>query len=182
MKRFPHIWKFNWRLIVLHIVATFLLVLSMEQLSRLTAIQLVNLVDKYGDQAPQHVKSFMDIPRQLGQFYLWRAILMLSSFIVVFILSIIISARNRFSFLNAFVVLIASFLASRYGLFFNSYTRSVCFFPGSLVAERHLLMSYIINGTYLLTLSFILLYSPFIKRQWVLGQQGKTDRQLLDEN
>jgi hypothetical protein len=181
MKRFPHIWKFNWRLIVLHIVVTFLLVLSTEQLSRLTAINLVNLVDKYGNHSAQHINAFTEFSHQLSQFYIWRAILMLSSFILVFILSMIISVRNKFSFLNALIVLIISFLAFRYGIFFNYFTRLVFLFPGSLIAELSLLMSFIVNGVYLFALSLFLLYSRFIKQHWVLRQQQKIARQLLDE-
>lgn len=182
MKRFPSIWKFNWRLIGLHAFVMFLLVLSAEQLARLTAIQLVQLVDKYGENLHKHLKDIPDFLDKMTRYYEWQIYLPLIALTIAFMLSIIISVRNKFSFLNAIIALIIVVLGFRYGIFFNYFTRSIFYFPGRLIAESSLLMSFIVNGAYLFTLSFILLYSPFIKRRLVLRQPQKIDRQLLDEN
>ena len=182
MKRFPHIWKFNWRLIALHVAVMFLLVLSAEQLARLTAIQLLQLVEKYGKNLNKHLKEIPDFLDQMTRYYEWQVYLPLIALILSFILSIIISVRNKFSFLNAIIALIIVFFGFRYGIFFSYFTRSIFYFPGRLIARSSLLMSFILNGAYLFALSFILLYSPFIKRRWVFRQPEKIDRELLDEN
>lgn len=182
MKCFPHIWKFNWLLIVLHVVAAFLLFLSAIQIARLTALPLLGLIHKYGDHFALHIKDPSHFHDQVIDYYTWLVYLPLAMLILIFILSLIISIRNKLSVLNAVIVLIVSFFASSCGLFFNNTTRIIFFFPGNLLLDSSLLMSAIINGTYLFALSFILLYSRFIKRRWVLRQPEKSDRQLLDEN
>lgn len=181
MKRFPHIWKFNWRLIVLHVVAAFLLFLSAEQIARLTALPLLSLIHKYGDHFALHIKDPSHFHDQVIDYYTWLVYLPLTTLILIFILSLIISIRNKLSVLNAVIVLIVSYFASSCGLFFNNTTRIIFFFPGNLLLDSSLLISAIINGTYLFALSFILLYSRFIKRRWILRQPEKSDRQLLDE-
>jgi hypothetical protein len=181
MKRFPHIWKFNWRLIVLHVVATFLLFLSVVQIARLTALPLLGLIHKNGDHFALHIKDPSHFHNQVIDYYTWLVYLPLAMLILIFILSLIISIRNKLSVLNAVIVLIVSYFASSRGLFFNNTTRIIFFFPGNLLLDSSLLMSAIINGTYLFALSLFLLYSRFIKQHWVLRQQQKIARQLLDE-
>jgi hypothetical protein len=77
-----------------------------------------------------------------------------------FIISMVISIKNKWSVWNSFIVLVICYTLNRFDLLGWSYLKTYIS-PGRLV--NNLLFSFLITGSFLLLIGLIIFFSNFLK-------------------
>ena len=162
--KFPNlIYKINWRIILLHIVATIFIILCAQQFAKLNDIEIIKLVDKYGaENALKQLQKDTNYPSRISDFLLWNSISNLIGLLTAFILSFIIIIKKKMFWLNSLIIFILGLLFIRLGLFKNQIINTLFYSFGDLFPNFGLLYKYIINGTILLIFALLIFFNRWI--------------------
>ena len=162
--KFPNlIYKINWRIILLHIVATIFIILCAQQFAKLNDIEIIKLVDKYGaENALKQLQKDTNYPSRISDFLLWNSISNLIGLLTAFILSFTIIIKKKMFWLNSLIIFILGLLFIRLGLFKNQIINTLFYSFGDLFPNFGLLYKYIINGTILLIFALLIFFNRWI--------------------
>ena len=162
--KFPNfIFKINWRIIILHIVATIFIILSAKQFALLNDIEIIKLVDKYGaENAIKQLKKESDFSIRIVYFLLWNNMSILIGLLIAFILSFIIIIRNKMFWLNSLIIFVTELLFIRLGLFKNQIINTLFYSFGDMFPNFGILYKSIINGTILLIFALFIFFNRWI--------------------
>ncbi|GGF07271.1 hypothetical protein [Flavobacterium limi] len=149
--------KINWRIIVVHIVATFFIIFATKQFAQLNDIELIKLVDKYGvENSIKQLKNDPNSPSRIAYYLFWNGASNLIGLIIAFLISLIICIQKKVFWLNGLIVFIVGLIFNKLGLL-NGHTISRIFFSFyELFPHAAVQCKFFINGTILfLTAIFI---------------------------
>jgi len=150
--------KINLRLITVHLIATFFIILAARQFAMLNDTGIVESVDKYGlDEGLKHLVKEDNFSTRLAYFSLWINLSSLIGLLLAFIASLILTIKKKMFWLNALIVFIMAILLNRLGLYENKIIGTIFFSLGDLTSHFGLQYKFITNGT-ILTLAGLFMF------------------------
>jgi hypothetical protein len=149
----------NWRQIVIHYVAIWLFSLAFEAFSYLLDTEFLSQLIL---AKQKHIKVKTLLEGQSGEkftnIFYHSAIGYFSGLMLGLIISIIISIRRRWFWLNSLLALSVIFILGQLGIINSYFLRAVFLFPGIILQDISLTV--IINASILLLLGCILFFTP----------------------
>ena len=106
--------KLKWRIIAIHLLATFFLILAARSFSVLTDTDLVEIFNNYDlNGIADHLKSTneMSQAKRINTFYMWIFYFKMVALLVSFLISWKIFSKIKTSITNAFAVLLIGMVA-----------------------------------------------------------------------
>lgn len=106
--------KLKWRIIAIHLFATFFLILAARSFSVLTDTDLVEIFSKYDlNGIADHLKlnNEMSQAKRIGNFYMWIFYFEMVALLISFLISWKIFSKIKISISNAFAVLLIGMVA-----------------------------------------------------------------------
>lgn len=163
MKFLLLIYKINWRIILLHSVATIFIILCAQQFATLNDIEIIKLVDKYGaENALKQLQKDTNSLTRIADFTFWNSMSNLIGLLTAFVLSFIIMIKKKMFWLNSLIIFIIGLLFIRLGLFKNQIIYTLFYSFGDIVPNLGLLYKFIINGTIVLIFALLLFFNKWI--------------------
>lgn len=149
----------NWRQIVIHFVAIWLFSLAFEAFSYLLDTEFLSQLIL---AKQKHIKVKTLLEGQSGEkftnIFYHSAIGYFSGLMLGLIISIIISIRRRWFWLNSLLALSVIFILGQLWIINSYFLRAVFLFPGIILQDISLTV--IINASILLLLGCILFFTP----------------------
>ncbi|WP_298391573.1 hypothetical protein [Flavobacterium sp.] len=163
MKTPDLIYKINWRIILLHSIATIFIILCTQQFVKLNDIEIIKLIDKYGaeNSLKQLQKDTNGISR-ISDFLLWNSMSNMIGLLTGFILSLIIIIRKKMFWLNSLIIFFIGLLFIKLGLFKNHIINTLFYSFDDIFPKLGLLYKYIIKGTILLSITLLIFFNKWI--------------------
>ncbi len=151
--------KINWRLILFHFVALWFFCHAVLTFTYLSNVHLVNIARQTTDENMYNVLRSSDVePGELVDFLTLPYFVEFGSLFIAFIISILISAKRKWFWVNSFLVLIlALFFYYRIDTLLWQSLRKYFWFVGQQFNNAE--TEFLVNGLLLLTLSFIFFFS-----------------------
>lgn len=110
--------KINWRLILLHLIATYFVVLAVQQFILLSDMEIVNSVHEYGsDEGMKRLRDEENGSERITYLLVWINLAPLIGLVLSFILSLTVTRMKKAFFINSVLVFLLGFLFLRIGLF-----------------------------------------------------------------
>ena len=148
--------RLNWRLILIHVIATWFFIQSFFILSFLHDVKGIEVfTDKW------QTESF-DETRYKNVMY-WMYTSPYVGLLVAFIISLSISIKRKWWWLNSLLVFILSYMLKRLDLDGWHYLKIIFLTPGQFF-NHHSAWYYLANGLPMLMLGFVLFYSKWTNR------------------
>lgn len=164
--------KINYLQIFIHFVATCFFIFSFRVYSDIYNFKILMLFSENG------VKNVMTNTEKYGvtssdiyDLNFAISISQLIGIIIAFIISIIISVKNKWPILNSFIVLILSFTLNRFDLLGWSYIKDYLFL-GKYI--NNLKLSFFIMGSILLIIGLMIFLSNFLNAKIEKHSNRKT--------
>jgi putative Mn2+ efflux pump MntP len=157
--------KLNWRLIIIHIIATTFVIYGVRQFAWLTDLDLYDALSKYGIDFQKHLHRTNDLTdTERWSLYFNRIFYTcLTALILSFIISLTFTIKWEMHWLNPVLVLIAGFLFYRLRIFNYSFYYTLANFIGDLFSKFGREYPYIINGAILITIGLFFFFSRWTK-------------------
>lgn len=167
--------KIIWQIIIVHLVATFFIILAAKQFAELNDIEIIKLVDKYGpENAIKHLRTDNNSPARIAYYLIWRNVACLIGLLIAFMVSLIIFIKKKMFWLNALIVFIIGLSFVRLGLFRNPIIERLFFSFAKLFPNLELQYKFAINGTILLLLALFIFFHKGVNN-FALNYQMKKD-------
>jgi hypothetical protein len=153
MTRPINISRINWRLILIHFIATWFFIQSFFILSFLHDLKAYEVfTDKWR-------KEYFDEARFMNVIN-WMYTSPYIGLLVAFAISLTISIKRKWLWLNSLLVFILSYLLKRFGLDGWKFLKMIFLTPGQYF-NHHSAWYYLANGLPMLILGFVLFYSKW---------------------
>jgi hypothetical protein len=159
----PFISRLNWRLLLIHFLATWFFIHGVQTLSFLNNIQLVYTLQQ-SDQPPS-IEMILEkhfTVTDVTNFSIWTSMSDVIGLLIATIISFIICLKRRWFWVNALIITIVSYIL----LFFNAlgwrYTKDLLLTPGELF--NNIKWVFLTNGIFLLAIGLLLFFLPRINR------------------
>lgn len=170
--------KINWRLVLLHLAATFFVIIAVEQLVLLSNASILEMVEKYGVKGALAQLTKNDTSAmELVDFHILVSLSWLIGLLISFVLSLIISIK-RATWLTSIIVLITGVILNRIGLFDNVIIGKVFHAPGNIVAQYGLKYKFIVNGILLGVIGLFIFLSDFRRTNTTAQSSGRSTKSL----
>lgn len=181
MKYLDFINKINWRLIAIHLIGTFFIVLAARQFIFLNDMGIIKSFDKYGyPDAFKHLVKEENFMVRFSHFTLWNNLAPIIGILIAFIISLFLTIKKKIFWLNAVIVFAIALLLNKLGLFENS-TLDDLFFPiGKMAIRFGLQFKFITNGTVYALVGILFFFSKQTNRL-AYGQTNNTDNNSEEE-
>lgn len=154
--------RINYLQIILHFIATCFFIFSFQFYSAIYNIRILKLISENGvENVLKNAEDYGITIIDMWNFNFTAFISSLIAIIVVFIISILISVKRKWSVWNSLIVLILSFFLSHFD-FFGLYTIKKYFSPGYFIDD--LLISFLTSGSFFLAIGFVILFSKYLNR------------------
>lgn len=154
----------NVRIIAFHFLGTVLLLLSIRQFSYFLNVDLLKMVEQYGNEISwktslsleqkDMVLKYLSMVHQAGFF----------GVLLGGLISAYVCWRNFVHTNNAMVVVVLGYIVYRFDLLALSDMQTLLLYPGTLVQENGLAGTLLINGLYLLGFAILIFFSRLTKR------------------
>jgi hypothetical protein len=158
--------KINWRLLLIHFIATFFFILSVKQFTPLSDIELIELIDKYG--VKDGVSHLNDTDIFSGRIeHLFYMLLMSEpiGLLLGFAVSLTIVLRKKIYWLNAVIVALATYVLIRLGFYNLNIFKTIFFSFGRLTTPLiSLKIKLITNGVLLLFFGLFILFNKWTNK------------------
>lgn len=154
--------KINYVQIIFHFIATYFIIFSFHSFSGLYNIKLIELTEIYGVKyiMTNYEKHGITL-EEITYFSFWPSVACLAGIVFGFVISIVISMIKKWSILNSFIVLIITYLLYRFDLLGWDYIRKFIS-VGRFIDDYQ--SKFIINGSFLLIIGFIIFFSKWTNR------------------
>jgi hypothetical protein len=157
--------RFNWKLLLLHLAACSLVVLSFRQLFFLLNPSLIRLYEVYENPLAAlgqlHRARFSIGP--VWQFLLWNALASWLGLALALLLSLIALRRQKAGWWHSIAAIICCIILLQLGVYTGGWLKTAAYWPGRLLQPQGLLITFIINGAWLMGLALFLFFSKRIK-------------------
>jgi hypothetical protein len=150
--------KLNWRLIVVHFAACWLFIYAFELFSYLHDVTFWTTVLNHSRTWLENWKNWnFDASRLTLNLY-WLYLSGFVGFLVAFSISLTISIRRHWHWINAIIVFVIICILGKFDLLGWPYLKSIFLAPGSPFSYSSLWYS-LINGSVMLTIGLLLFFS-----------------------
>lgn len=152
--------KINYLQIFIHFIATCFFIFSFRVYSDIYNFKILMLFSENGVQNVMRNTDKYEITlSDIWDFSFTITISQLIGIFIAFIISIIISIKNKWSIANSFIVLMLSFTLNRFDLLGWTYIKDYLFL-GKYISN--LKLSFFIMGSFLLIIGLIIFLSNFL--------------------
>lgn len=149
--------KINWRIILVHIIATYFVVLATKQFVQLNDTELVKLVDKYGvENSIKQLQKDSNTPSRIAYYLFWNGASNLIGLLIAFVISLIICIQRNIFWLNGLIVFIIGLSFNKLGLFKDQTISRIFFYCEKLFPHFGIQYKFFINGTILFVIAIFI--------------------------
>ena len=146
--------KLNWRQILIHFIAFCFFIFAFTTLSFLYDTKLIDAVRNPNPQnASRYIFENGVFDSSKSPYFLWVGFSGLAGLLVAFIISLTITARQRWFRINAVVTLVITFLLYRGNLLGWSYLKNFFWFLGQRFENTTI--EFLLNGLILIALGLL---------------------------
>lgn len=139
--------KIKWRIIALHLIATFFFVLGARQFGVLNDLGIVESVDKYGFQEALSVLVKEDnFSTRYAYFSFWLNISPLIGLLLALLVSLTLTIKRKIFWLNTIIVFVISILLNKLGLYESKIIDAIFFSLGNLFSSVGFQYKFTVNG------------------------------------
>jgi len=125
------IMKLNWRQVLMHVIAFWFFIYSFQTLSYLHNTKLIDTVrNSNGELTNRIFVNNRIVASDLTDFFLWKGISGFIGLFVAFIISLTISIRRQWFWVNALIALTATFFLYRFNLLGWRYLKQFFWYFG----------------------------------------------------
>lgn len=157
--------RINWRLIVVHFAATSFIILAVMQFMFLNDLNFIELINKYGPgEWIKYAVKEEDFSARIGYFTVWINLSGFIGLLLAFIMSLILTIKNKALWINALSVFIIAFFLRRFGFFDNKVVSGIFFSPGNFVSHFGVQYKFITNGVILTLAGLFIFFSRWTNR------------------
>ena len=157
--------RINWRQVLVHTVAFWFVAYAFETLSYLFHLKIIYAVKSSGNEMIAEAATTDD----LYLFLVWKSLSGSIGLLTAFLVSIILSIKRRWFWLNSLLSFILTILLFRVHVW--DYTKRLFYYPGRLFSDS--LVEFLINGCLLLLIGILLFFSkPII---WFISGKPKVN-------
>jgi hypothetical protein len=151
--------KLNWRQIVIHLVAACFFMYAFYIFSYLTDTELVNIIRRTtSEERDKVLVARSKTASDLVYFVMWKSLSMSIGLLVAFAVSLGVSLRQRWLWLNSLIVFLIGFFLFRLVWLGTDIIGSLTVKLGQLLNNIHL--EFIVSGGILFTIGLLLFLSP----------------------
>lgn len=154
----------NIRIIAFHFLGTILLLLSIRQFAFFINIDLLKMVEQYGNEISWKAHLSLD---QKDMVIKYLSMVHQAGFFGVLLggmISAYICWRNFVHTNNAMVVIVLGYIVYRFDLLALSDIQTLLLYPGMIAKANGLAGTLLINGIYLLGCAVLIFFSRLTKR------------------
>lgn len=148
--------RFNWRLMLIHFIAMWFFMYAFFILCRLHDLNAYEVFTKKWQQ-----NSF-DVKRYMSEIY-WLYGSPYVGLLVAFIISLFISIKKKWFWLNSVIVFLIVYLLRRFDIDGWHYLKYIFLSPGDLF-DQYSAGEYLVNGLPLLAIGLFLFFSKRINK------------------
>jgi hypothetical protein len=158
--------KINWRQILIHFVATWFFIYSFQQLAYLTnptEYEGVEILVNSGDKKASEFLTKNNIgPGQFVSYAFYASEAWVIGLVIAFIISLIISRRRKWFWVNSLIVFFVAFVLKRLHSLGWIYLKQIFLEPGHLFIFNSTALYLLTNGLLLLLLGILAFsFRPF---------------------
>lgn len=177
--KFPYFThKIIWRVIIVHIVATFFIILAAKQFAELNDIEIIKLLHKYGaEDTLKQLQKEPDSPSRIAYYLFWKDISEVIGLLFGFIISIIIMIKRKSFWLNALIVFMTGLAFINLRLFRNQIIQKLFFSFDDLFPNVQPQYKFVINGTILFLMAQFIFFNKWINNfalNYLMKKKSKT--------
>ena len=155
--------KINWRQILTHLFATIFFIQAARQFSMLNDIEILKAIDKYGySEALKYIVDQGNTGQRLFHFTLWINISVPIALLIAFIISVILTRKNKGFWQNSLIVLLIAILFNRLVFLDNKVIRIIFFSFGDLFSKVGLQYKFLANGVVLTLIGTFIFFNKLI--------------------
>jgi hypothetical protein len=166
--------RLNWRQVLLHFVAFWFFIHAFQILSYLYDTKLLDTVRQSNGQVT--TKILVDSGTNatgITYFLLWTSVSRLIGLLVAFIISLIISFKRHWFWINALIAFILTYILYRFDLLGWIYLKPFFLYLGQKFSNST--VEFLVNGIILLTIGLLIFFlqrsNPFIKNKKLATEQ-----------
>ncbi|WP_426668741.1 hypothetical protein ACPPVU_21215 [Mucilaginibacter sp. McL0603] len=150
--------KLNWRLMVIHFIACWFFIYAFQQLAFLHDIELSKA---YMSTKSTDNSKMLAIIKRFGYNRIYIETLWINlggpvGFFTGFVISLLISLKNKWYWLNSVIVFVVIFLLMRYGLLGWHYLKQIFLSPGDLF--KSITAYFLTNGLIMMAIGLCLFF------------------------
>ena len=153
--------RLNWKLILVHFIATWLFIHSFYILSYLHDIEFTEFIMKNRSQVP----DFDEIPfdtKRMSDFFMITGVSKFISLLVAFIISLSISIYRKWFWLNSVLVLLITYTLFRLDFLLWDYLKVIFRFIGGFMPN--VILDFLVDGLVMLFLGLLIFFSKKINQ------------------
>jgi hypothetical protein len=155
--------KINYLQIIFHFIATCFFIYSFYSFSAIYNIKILTLISENGSEnVLRNSEKFGITIMDIWNFSFVTQLSAVLGILTSFIISMVISIKNKWSVWNSFIVLVLCYTLNRFNLLGWNYLKNYISL-GRLV--NNLLFSFLITGSFLLLIGLIIFFSKFLKNR-----------------
>ncbi|AWH86650.1 hypothetical protein HYN59_16730 [Flavobacterium album] len=144
--------RLNWKLIMLHGVAAWFVIYAFRFFVFSYYAGLITEADKTGIK-----QTAENRPEETSDFIIILALGGFVGLLIAFIISSIITVKNRLYWLNSLIVFVILYVLLRYKFLGYEYFKDIFLFPGKFVDDKT--AKYIIDGSIVLLIGLVIFFS-----------------------
>ncbi|RXK60941.1 hypothetical protein ESA94_10825 [Lacibacter luteus] len=152
--------RLNWRQVVIHALAFWFFMHAFETLYYLFNLEIISTFKASGNSTKKLLEEQEVTVEDLSLFLIWQTLSGAIGWLTALFLSIILSVKQRWFWLNVIFSLFLLLLLLRVPVW--SYTKHLFYYPGRLFSNS--ITEFLINGGLLLTLGLLLFFLKPINR------------------
>ena len=165
--------KINWRQILIHAVAAWFFMAAFQTLSYLYDVNLVNILRQSNFETGTDILKKHGIStEEFTAFLLFTNFSALAGLLVAFIISLIISSRQHWYWMNSLLAFIVTYILFRFDLLGWEYLRKIFWYPGQLFKSTT--SEFLINGIILLSIGLLVFFLP--RSKWFISKKSGNEK------
>ena len=149
--------RLSWRQILLHSIAFWFFIHAFETFSYLRDTKLIELYRHSNDQITETTleKNGMSVSN-MSDLLIGASVAGFIGLCVAFIISLAISIKRHWLWVNSMIALLIMFIPVRFGYLHWHYLKEIFWFPGLIFSNTKI--EFIINGIILLTIGLLIFF------------------------
>jgi len=155
--------KLNWRQIILHLIAFWFFIYAFETFAYLTEPKLIELFRHSGHQITKTTLEENGMfSSNITDLLFTVTAAGLTGLVVAFIISLVISIRNHWFWVNSLIVLLMFFIPVNLGFLSRQSLTKIFWVPGQIFSDTRI--EFLANGIILLSIGLLIFFWKRSKR------------------
>lgn len=160
MRYFKFLYRINPPCIAAHFIATCFLVLASQQFLIFVDFELVSIVQKNGTRkALEILDKCQDLQDRIQNFSFWTSASPYIAILIAFVVSLMVTIKNKLFWLNSVIVLIIAYTCVRSGVFISAPLIKAVSFFSKILSPFPFLYKIIISGSVFICIGVYLFLS-----------------------